>query len=143
MMARSTITRWATTSAVDHSSAPGLVFHCLKDTESAARKNVLCASASFSLVAAKSRTNLPYQDLISAQSERAGKVCGLISIGALARFAGGLGFSRCGFFSMRLQVRPAGLFERVRQLQHLGLAKRRAENLQAHGQFPVDPATRN
>src|SRR5208283_3757840 len=46
--ARSTITRWATSSAADHSAALGLRLHCLGGIASAARKKLLCVRASLS-----------------------------------------------------------------------------------------------
>jgi hypothetical protein len=48
IIARSTITRCATNSAADHSSAFGFAFHCAAGTESATQKNAVCTQLNFS-----------------------------------------------------------------------------------------------
>lgn len=50
MMARSTITRWAETSAADHSLALGFLLQSSAGIASAAHKNSDCASASFTIM---------------------------------------------------------------------------------------------
>jgi len=63
MIARSTVTRCATSSAADHSSAFGFVFHCSGETESAARNNAVWAQLNFSRMGSRGRMPVLYQEL--------------------------------------------------------------------------------
>src|SRR5215472_15925523 len=76
-IARSTVRRWATSSAADHSPAVGFVFHCFGETESAARKNAVWEQPNLSRMASRGRKPYSIRNFQFFVSQETGsKVCG-------------------------------------------------------------------